>query len=415
MYDKQNIFLIKLKDIIDLKVLQDMQDKFFHATGLDSLIVDAEGEPVTQHSNFSAYCQLICSTHLGRKRCRESRIVLGMKAMKCQKIAWQICHGGLVDISSPIVVNEVYIGQVMCSQVLFNKPEPEKLVHEMGKRSRELKLDYNLLMKHFEEIGTVPPKHLFACAELLNIIGNYVVQCGIKSATERELREKELQIMEINARRIQLEKTLKELELKNLQSQVNPHFLFNALNTIARSAMFENADSTQDIIYNLAQLLRYSLRKINMPVSLADELDYVNNYLTIQKKRFGKRIRYKIDVPAEVLGFRMPAITLQPLIENAVIHGLEPKRQGGMILIRGKVKDPDLLIEIIDSGLGISPERVKEISHDEFEATGQGHSTGIGLANVKKRLFDYFNDRAKIIIESKEKYWTKISLFFPYV
>jgi len=409
----KHIFSMKLKEIIDLQVLQQMQDKFARATGLASVIVNKEGEPMTLYSNYTRYCQLIHSSPLGRKRCTECDINLGNKALQSKKIAWHICHGGLVDVSSPIVVNGIYIGQVMCGQVLFDKPG-KNIAREMEKRERELGMPAGVLMERFEEISLITPKHLFDCAELLTIIGSYIVECGIKSLKERELHEKEIQIMEIKASRAHMERTLKELELKTLQSQVNPHFLFNALNTIARCAMFENADSTEDITYNLAQLLRYSLRKIDTYATLKDELDHVKNYLSIQKKRFGERIKFRINVRPEVLSFKLPAMTLQPLVENSIIHGLEPKRKGGMIVINGKIRSKKLLIEVIDSGMGISEARIKEILKYNPKETGQVQSTCIGLANVRKRLVHFFNNQAEMRVESEENYWTKISMILPF-
>ena len=413
MSTDKHIFSMKLKEIIDLQVLQQMQDKFARATGLASVIVNKEGEPMTRYSNYTQYCQLIHSSPLGRKRCTECDISLGNKALQSKKIAWHTCHGGFVDVSSPIVVNGIYIGQVMCGQVLFNKPG-KGIVREMEERGRDLGLPCDVLMDHFEEISLVTPKHLFDCAELLTIIGSYIVECGIKSLTERELHEKEIQIIEINASRSEMEKTMKELELKTLQSQVNPHFLFNALNTIARCAMFENADSTEDITYNLAQILRYSLRKIDTHATLKDEIDHVKNYLSIQKKRFGERVKFRINVRPEVLNFKLPAMTLQPLVENSIIHGLEPKRKGGTIVINGKIREHDLLIEVIDSGLGISEERIKEIFENDLKKTGQVQITCIGLANVRKRLFHFFNNQVQMRVESEENYWTKISMILPY-
>jgi len=410
MSGDKHTFSMKLKEIIDLQVLQQMQDKFARATGLAAVIVSKEGEPITQYSNNTPYCRLIHSSPAGRRRCTECDISLGNKALLSQKIAWHICHGGLVDISSPIVVDGIYIGQVMCGQVLFDKPEKETVRNDMKERGEKLGLPWESLMEHFERIKLVTPKHLFDCAELLTIIGSYIVECGMKSLMEKELHEKEIQIVEINAGKAEMEKTLKELELKALQSQVNPHFLFNALNTIARCAMFENADSTQDITYNLAQLLRYSLRKTDIHATLRDEIHYVMNYLAIQKKRFGERVKFRINVPPEALDFRLPAMTLQPLVENSIIHGLEPKRTGGTVVINGRIKDRNLLIEVIDSGLGIPEERLREV----FGCESKGRGTCIGLSNVKKRLYHYFNSKAQMHVESKEKYWTKISMLFPY-
>lgn len=136
---------------------------------------------------------------------------------------------------------------------------------------------------------------------------------------------------------------------------------------------------------------------------------YVN-----QEKRFGERIKFRINVRPEVSNYKLPAMTLQPLVENSIIHGLEPKRKGGTIVINGKIRERNLLIEVIDSGTEISEERRKEIFENDLKETGHVQITRIGLANVRKRLFHFFNNQVQMRVESEENYWTKISMILPY-
>lgn len=415
MDEKKYLDSVKLKEIINIDTLQTMQDKFAEATGMSAVIVNKAGCPITQYSNYTNYCRLIHSSPLGRKRCTECDMKLGVIATQSVgKIAWHICYAGLVDVSVPVIVNDIYIGQVMCGQVLFDEPK-KQIKEDIWKLNQELGLSNDLLVKYFQEVKIVPKKRLLDSAELLTIISSYIVESGMNAIAQKELHEKEVQLVEMTSNRVKTEKTLKELELKTLQSQVNPHFLFNVLNTIARLAMFENADSTQEMTYNLAQLLRYSLRELNKPVTINDEINYVRNYLMIQSTRFGKRIKYRINIVPEIMDFQIPTMTFQPLVENAIVHGLEPKPEGGIISITGKKEGERVVIEILDTGVGISRGKIDKIFKDQIKGTGKGHSTAIGFLNVYKRLKHYFNDSCQLNVESREGYWTKIIITFPYI
>ena len=135
-------------------------------------------------------------------------------------------------------------------------------------------------------------------------------------------------------------RTKRELEKARynaLQSQINPHFLFNTLNTISRTALFENAPSTVDLIDNLAAVFRYTL-KHNEDVTLAEEIQFIREYLTIQQYRFKERLSFSILLGEELKEMRIPPLILQPLVENAMIHGLEPKVEGGSIAIEATKK-----------------------------------------------------------------------------
>lgn len=214
--------------------------------------------------------------------------------------------------------------------------------------------------------------------------------------------------------RTELEEALKFMELKALQSQVNPHFLFNTLTTLAGVALFEGAEETNALLQALSRLLRYSLRRIGQSVKMSEELSNVKDYLAIQRVRFGDRILITINVADDVLPAQIPVLTLQPLVENAIIHGLESREEGHLSL-KGYKQGDFVTIEVVDDGTGISAERLAEIRDSSVDHSGRGHTTGIGLDNVHKRLQHFFGLTCELHIHSQLNQGTCVALTIPYV
>lgn len=214
--------------------------------------------------------------------------------------------------------------------------------------------------------------------------------------------------------RTELEEALKFMELKALQSQVNPHFLFNTLTTIAGLAMFEGAEETTQLLQALSRLLRYSLRRIGNSVSMSEELSNIKDYLSIQRVRFGERIGITLEIDDDAMNAQIPVLTLQPLVENSIIHGLE-SREEGHLTVRVRKCGDNISIEISDDGTGIPEERMREIKESRVEHSGRGHTTGIGLNNVHKRLQHFFGLTCNFEINSREGEGTSVTLTVPYV
>ena len=199
-----------------------------------------------------------------------------------------------------------------------------------------------------------------------------------------------------------------------LQSQINPHFLFNTLNAISRLALLEGADRTQEVVYALAELLRGSLRKAGQLAPLREELSYVHNYLLIQQTRYPDRLKVEFDVEEDCLQSEIPLLTLQPLVENAIVHGLEPKEAGGTLWLRIMRLGDQVQIEIIDDGLGMPEDVVEEIKKLDRTRTGRCHVTGLGVNNVVKRLQYHFGDEFQWQIQSEIGQGTHITIYLPY-
>jgi len=241
-------------------------------------------------------------------------------------------------------------------------------------------------------------------------IRSYIDEIKKQVEVENRLTEQELQ-------NLKMKTLLKDAELKSLQSQINPHFLFNTLNTASQLAMMESAEKASEFIENISALFRYNLRKLEEPVTLRDEIMYVNNYMCILKTRFGERIKFYTDIDEQLLDIKIPCIVIQPILENAYIHGLEDMEKNGEIYLNVKAFEDKILVEVIDNGAGMDEKRVYEILvSDEDKDTSNRHATGIGMHNVIDRLRLFYNiaDINDVIeIESEIGFGTKVTLKIP--
>lgn len=198
-----------------------------------------------------------------------------------------------------------------------------------------------------------------------------------------------------------------QAELKALQAQIHPHFLFNALNTIS-SFCRTRPQQARDLLINLSQFFRRTLKSNKKIISLAEELEHIENYIAIEKARFGDQLEVKIDIEDELLEVQLPNFILQPLVENAVRHGVSPQPGGGKVEIIAQDNDDEVEIVIKDNGIGIENERLTEILQ---EGTGEG--MGIGLANVNSRLEKIYNSSYGLQIESRLRKGTEIYITIP--
>ncbi len=218
----------------------------------------------------------------------------------------------------------------------------------------------------------------------------------------------------------ELDRLLKEMELKSLQSQINPHFLFNTLNTISRMAYLEGSEKTSDLISSVSALLRYNLGNLDKPTTLRDEVRIVKEYFFIQQTRFGDRVTFKTDIDDTCLDIEIPILTLQPIVENAFIHGIESCESDAEIRLDVYSENGRVIIEIKDNGVGME-EHVKERllkkedkgEEGNPERQSQGHSTGIGMKNVVKRLELFYKNKSNIEIKSAVNQGTMIRIAIP--
>ena len=229
-------------------------------------------------------------------------------------------------------------------------------------------------------------------------INNLISEIQQKAQLENELQQNKL--------------LLQESQLRSLQSQINPHFLFNTLDTLSKKAYMEGSEETSDLLVSVANLLRYNLKRLDRSVTLYDEVNVLRQYMDIQKARFTERLQFLTDIDESNLYVQIPGLTLQPIVENAVIHAVEPSEDGGIIWFRILDKGDTVHVEIEDDGPGMSEGKIRQIL-DETVVETEGHSTGIGFSNVVRRLRLFYGLDDVIEIECGQERGTKVILKIP--
>ena len=206
-----------------------------------------------------------------------------------------------------------------------------------------------------------------------------------------------------------MELAQKQAELEFLQMQINPHFLYNALDTISWKALGEGNTDVSEMSIALAELLRATIKKESF-ISLKEEMSTVKDYLYIQEQRFGDKISVDYQIDENLEDYQVPNFILQPLIENAIIHGLEPKVEKGKLLLRIKKQGEKLYFLIADDGVGMS-EREIEILYEQCEENDTSKS--IGIKNVYRRLILCYGENSRLYIKSKKNKGTEIRFSIP--
>jgi hypothetical protein len=252
---------------------------------------------------------------------------------------------------------------------------------------------------------------------LVKYIGAYfildvLVYCGIVGASHAVRYYREARSREVAT--VRLQESLTQARLATLRGQLNPHFLFNTLNAITTMALKREHDNVVVTLGYLSELLRVSLDdRLPQEVALADELELLERYLEIQRIRFGDRLTVTRDVDEEALNALVPIMILQPLAENAIVHGIAPVRGPGELRLRAARRNGDLLLEVSDTGPGFeesaAPVRDTRSAPDGTRTTG-----GIGLANTRARLAQLYGDQSSISVGAAEIGGARVSVTLPF-
>lgn len=221
---------------------------------------------------------------------------------------------------------------------------------------------------------------------------------------ENEKARLERRVLEQQNDNLRKDELLAQSELRILQNQINPHFLFNTLESIANVAalLLDGDNKVTEMICTLGKLIRISLSNENYLVPLHEELEHVNLYVKLVDFRFHGRVTLHQEIPPEMGGERIVKLTLQPLIENAIQHGLTHKRSGGEIWLRGERRGSDNYLYVTDNGEGLAPEKLEELTERLRESSVSGGSH-IGLRNVNQRLKLIFGEEYGLSLSRAEE------------
>lgn len=205
----------------------------------------------------------------------------------------------------------------------------------------------------------------------------------------------------------QLRELAARARLEALQAQIRPHFLFNTLNAILLFSRID-ADRARDLLVKLAGFLRRSLAVRGEFIALREELDYVRAYLEIEQARFGDAVRFDLEADPDALDCLVPVLTIQPLVENAIVHGLAAREGGGWLAVRARVRRGSLHVVVADAGAGMPRGRVRRILEP-----GTGTGMGLGLPNVHQRLTGIYGEKSRLRIRSRPGRGTVVRLVVP--
>ena len=201
------------------------------------------------------------------------------------------------------------------------------------------------------------------------------------------------------------EQNVRRYELRALSAQINPHFLYNTLDTIVWMAEFNDSKRVVEVTKSLAQYFRLALNQGHEQISLKDEIDHVRQYLFIQKQRYGDKLQYEIEEDESIADYKLPKLVLQPLVENAIYHGIKEIDRQGMIRVTSKAEEGRLILSIYDNGRGF------DLQNSEDQTLLR--LGGVGLKNVDQRLRLQFGDDYHMEIQSEPDTFTQISLYLP--
>lgn len=300
----------------------------------------------------------------------------------------------LFEIISIIVICVTVLGNVMIiirlSGAIIN---PLKILAIAADEVAKGNFDVELLqVQSKDEVGVVTG----AFNQMIVSIRQYIERIRESMEVERALKEKEL-LMETH---------LKDAQLKYLQAQINPHFLFNTLNAGAQLAMMEGADRTYEYVQNMAEFFRYNVKKGDEIVTLCEEIELVDNYIYILNVRFSGDIHYEKKIDRSLLHVQMPSMILQPVVENCVNHGIREMAGEGKISLSVYGIDDVVCVSIRDNGKGMSEDTIKKVLTGTYrEQELSAGSNGIGMDNViaRLKLFTETEDVISIISEGENR------------
>jgi len=294
----------------------------------------------------------------------------GNKSYARKMQALQILPVISISLSIIILVLAALLGTMTMRQII----RPVLQLADSAKKIAESRLDTpDVQVENQDEIG-----------QLVGMFNKMKGSMREYIATLQEVNQMESRLHQEELRKVEMEQQLKTMQLSMLQSQINPHFLFNTLNTIRSTSKIEEAHYTEELIQRLANLFRYNLQTSDAIVPLEREMNIVQDYIYIQQRRYGSRLNFVTDNQVDEKVVFVPVFTLQPLVENAIIHGISPKEEGGSVRVRIRRKGELVLITITDTGQGISRQELHSLMD---QTTGQqGHLSHIGMGNVRSRL-----------------------------
>lgn len=379
-----------------------------------SKVVSSRRANNLEDMNYYYKKTLVCYNTLLSQILELNKLLLQQNALLYEKNRTQVNFAGRISVAFFITLALLIF--TLLYLVITSLTQPLVDISNVAFRVAKRDFDVPLFNKNTNnEIGNI----CRAFDRMIISIREYIDTIWEKARTEAELREKEIEMQALYT----------DAQLKALQNQINPHFLFNTLNTGAQLAMMEGADKTCYFIEQVSDFFRYNIQKQSQTATIDEELGLVDNFVYIMKVRFGSRLNFTKNIPEQKFNELIPTMSLQPLVENCIKHGL--KNEQGEVSLSIDVSDKFITISVADNGSGM-PEEVKQSVYDAvtsettrlpadiftdnsdtLSSQGDKH-TGTGLINVFLRLKLYFHrDDIYTITANDDGIGTKFTIRIP--
>lgn len=237
-----------------------------------------------------------------------------------------------------------------------------------------------------------------------------IVEFDILSSEVNQMMTQIKALLEQNDRKQQ---AIAKAELRALQAQITPHFIYNSLDAIITLSELDEPERVVETTLALSNFFKLTLNNGNDWVTVKQEIEHVTSYLQILKTRYGSILEYQITIDPKIEHVKMLKMILQPIVENAMYHGIKHSRQRGVILINGRQQGESLIFEVTDNGVGMTPQQIETLQKNIRELDPTGVSGGYGLYNIYRRLRLYFGETAELKIDSQENHGTIVTIILP--
>ncbi len=247
--------------------------------------------------------------------------------------------------------------------------------------------------------------------------GDFSARAEVSGSVDIELLQTSVNDMashlEVMVRQIREdERKMRKADLRLLQEQINPHFLYNSLDAIVWLIEDRKYDEAEDMVVSLSRYFRLSLSKGREFISIRDEEQHIRSYLEIQQVRYHDILQYEIDIDPSLYQYRIMKLTLQPLVENALYHGIKNKRSGGTIRVTGRKEGSLVRLSVEDNGAGMDEKELASL-REEIAKPCSGTTSGFGMANVNERIRMNFGPSYGLYLESQKDVGTTVTVTIP--
>lgn len=412
MNDEGSINQLDIIHLFGKEKLENIQKSLSKATGLAFVTVDYRGEPITEATSFSGFCKQIRSNPAAIERCKSSDAFGSIQAAVTQKTNVYFCPCGLLEVAIPIVVKGHYLGgfiggQIRCNDAPESTSRLASVMHSA--QSEEAVAQCQALL---EEIPVYSYEKFLDIANLVFLVINQLSENEISQHIQEDILKKRIKKMQASNQHYIKENLQKSRELQELKIRSNPYEILDILTSLLNLTVIEDAPRSNELLGAFIDYTKYRYIEKGTFVHISGELEHVEQYLMFQKKKLGERLEYSIQVPKEMHMLKMPSDILLPFVQNSLYNSIMLRKEGGIITVTGYFRNNNLVLEIDDTGLGLS-EADADIKYEAYKDKHEGYYIKLGMNYAKEKMRQLFGEEYDIIVESCRNRGCKSILVWP--